>query len=521
MKLRGSQEPTHRLVAPHDYSRGLEVLELAQIIGLQLDPWQTEFLHDACAIGPRDRWASKDVAIELSRQNGKSIALMVRSLADLYLFGSKLVVYSAHRGETVGEMFRLAQELIEGTPELDAEVRRFSLTNGKEFVELKSRARMVFRTRTSGGGRGLSGDLVVLDEAQDLTDDHIAALAPTLVARPNPQLLYAGSAGGPESTVLGRLVRRLEAGDRHLTMWRWAASEDDDSADPRTHARVNPAYGIRIDPEDLEAAQSRMSPEGFAREHLGIGDYPVEDGEEWVIPKTAWDRCEDLTARVGGQLVFAADAKPDGTMSSIGVAGLRADGSVDVEVVAHEPGIRWVIPRLVELSWSHGFRGIVIDGKGPLAGQVPDLIELLKREHSRDPVLVNGSSHGGQRMQDVIAKLDGKRPVVLVTGAEDMVQACAWLHDATTGEPPMLWHRGAPKLTSALASAKARQLLNGWALRRQGQADISPLVSALLAGYGQKLLGRRTHRRPPPPPQKARGSRRGVSETADLMTVGF
>ncbi|MFW5415040.1 hypothetical protein J0910_00005, partial [Nocardiopsis sp. CNT-189] len=49
-----------------------------------------------------------------------------------------------------------------------------------------------------GGGRGLTADRVILDEAYNLSDDHMAALLPTMSARPNPQIVYTTSAPDKE-----------------------------------------------------------------------------------------------------------------------------------------------------------------------------------------------------------------------------------------------------------------------------------------------------------------------------------
>jgi len=73
-------------------------------------------------------------------------------------------------------------------------VRAYKHSHGEEGIYLKSGQRIHFRTRTGGGGRGFSGDKVILDEAMYLPPKVMSALVPTMSARENPQLWFFGSA---------------------------------------------------------------------------------------------------------------------------------------------------------------------------------------------------------------------------------------------------------------------------------------------------------------------------------------
>src|SRR5262249_56902333 len=110
------------------------------------------------------------------------------------------------------EAFLRIRHLIEGSPEFSAEVSRIRTTTGAEAVELKDGKRLRFVARSSGSGRGFSSDLVILDEAYKLGDQEMAALLPTLNARPDPQVWYTSTAGSPESVQLGRGGGRGVAG---------------------------------------------------------------------------------------------------------------------------------------------------------------------------------------------------------------------------------------------------------------------------------------------------------------------
>jgi phage terminase large subunit-like protein len=154
--------------------------------------------------------------------------------------------------------------------------------------------------RSSGSGRGFSSDLVILDEAYQLGDREMAALLPTLSARPDPQVWYTSTAGGQESVQLGRVrARGIAGGDPSLAFMEWSADEDDcDPASRKDWARANPGLGIRITPDYIEREMAALGPEAFARERLSIGDYPSDGGGWETISADAWSACAVPEARL-------------------------------------------------------------------------------------------------------------------------------------------------------------------------------------------------------------------------------
>ena len=100
------------------------------------------------------------------------------------------------------------QGRIDNHPSFRRRVRQVYLQRGAESIELKNGKRLRFIARTGGSGRGFTADLVILDEAYALGDAEMAALLPTLSARPNPQIWYTSTAGLPTSVQLGRVRER-------------------------------------------------------------------------------------------------------------------------------------------------------------------------------------------------------------------------------------------------------------------------------------------------------------------------
>jgi phage terminase large subunit-like protein len=283
-------------VPPFLVSEGERAADLAAAAGLYLDDWEQWVLEQGLGRSAARKWTAFEVALIVARQNGKGAILEALALAALFLddFGVDLILYSAHEFKTASEAFRRIQSRIENRPSFRRRVRQVYHQRGAESIELVNGKRLRFIARSSGSGRGFSADLVILDEAYKLGDEEMAALLPTLSARPNPQIWYVSTAGVPASVQLGRVRERgLRGDDPSLAFMEWSADPDAyDPADPRDWARANPGLGIRITPEYIAKERAALGPDEFARERLGIGDYPVDGAGEWeTIRADAWAAC--------------------------------------------------------------------------------------------------------------------------------------------------------------------------------------------------------------------------------------
>ena len=188
-------------------SAGPETIELAASSGLILDPWQGDVLTDS--MGERDdgKWQTSEVGLIVPRQNGKGSVLEARTLGGLYLLNEQLILWSAHEFKTAREGFLRMRALVDNYDHLRKKVRAIRTAAGEEGIELLNGSRLRFIARSRGSGRGFSGDLVILDEAYALSDEAMAALMPTLSARPNPQIWYTSSASS--SRCVNSSVRRI------------------------------------------------------------------------------------------------------------------------------------------------------------------------------------------------------------------------------------------------------------------------------------------------------------------------
>ena len=468
-RLLGDQRPRVCSLPPVPplSSAGSEAVDLAASAGIVLDDWQAYVLDRSLGERAPDRWAAFEVGLIVSRQNGKGTVLEARELAGLFLFGEELILHSAHEFKTASDAFRRIAATIQDNRQFSRHVKRIRTANGSEMIELNGGQRLRFVARSAGSGRGFSADVVILDEAYELGDKEMEALLPTLSARPNPQVWYASTAGNPMSVQLGRIRERgLRGGDQSLAFFEWSANEEDDPADPLTWARANPGLGIRISPEYIARERATLSPDGFARERLSIGDYP-SGGAQVRIEQ--WAACADPASRITGPVALAFAVERDGSSAAIAVSGRRADGRGHGELT--EPprrGTAWLIPRVLELAAAHDPCVLVIN---PVAAAGAFEKELAEHGFSTKP------GPGERRLQ--------------VVAAREYAQACGALAADVANDR---WrHLGQGPLDAAVAGAQTRDLADAWAWSwKHSRTDIAPLEAVTLARHGFATFGVKT-----------------------------
>ncbi len=454
-----ARQPTWR-TGPRDegVSLGRDAADLAELAGLDLDSWQRDVLVDALAVnGPR--WSAFEVAVIVPRQNGKGSILEALELHALYRVPDcRLILHSAHEFKTAKEAFRRIVALIDSNPKLRKR-SRVRYTTGEEGIELDDGSRLKFVARSSGSGRGFSGDLVILDEAYNLSDDMMSALLPTMAARPNPQLWYTSSAPLPriESDVLRRLCKRGRGGaSERLAYFEWCMAEHDDPLLPEVWAKANPAFPYRIDEEFVIREHEALGEEGFMRERLG---YWVEAGESGIVPMDVWVTLVDPeSAPAPSGVAYGLASAPDGSAAAVGSSGRRSDGLLHVDTVKWAQGTDWVVPYVIDLH-----------------------------SRKRRPIRVNPAGSEGAFIRPLV---EAGVEVVEVDG-RGYQAACGEFLDVVKNR--QVRHLGQRTLDTSVAVAGRRDVgkEGGWVWVRLGETDITPLVAATVALSGVQ------HRRVP------------------------
>lgn len=394
---RGSQLPRIESYPLFFTTAADDAVDLAAVAGLTLDPWQEHVLRGALGERQDGRWSAFRTCLVVPRQNGKNAILEARELAGLLLFGEKVIVHTAHEFKTANNsmialMNRIkACELIDyvrgGTGVAsDADIRDIDgfKTGNQPSIAMKNGHILQFAARSSGSGRGFTGDLVVLDEAYALKASEMAALLPTMSAKSidgNPQVWFTSSAGMPESDLLAGLREQgvSRSADR-LAYFEWSAADGADMLDKDSWYESNPALGYRISEEfiqdEYDTFMAADASEEFKRERLGIW---AKLGGESVFAAGVWADLKDEESKPGDRIVFAVEIAANRESASIGLLSFRADELVHAEIVENRVGTSWVGTRLAELQkrWNP-IATVAIAG-----GHVDSLVPSWKRDGAR------------------------------------------------------------------------------------------------------------------------------------------
>jgi hypothetical protein len=498
--------PAYLNVPPRIGSYGDEACDLATLYGRAPDAEQQISIDAMLSYRPGGRWAALESCRIEPRQNGKTGGEVLPVVFfDLFLMPPDKIVWTAHLFRTAREAFTDSVQLIDGCHTLAKRVKKITYANGEEAIELHNGGKLEFLARSKGGGRGLGGKRIVMDEALFLSGEAMGALLPTLAARSvtgDPQIMYASSAGVLGSDHLRGLRDRGRKGDdpslvyvEHCAPGSWdqphcelgpecphTVGTDGCALDDESLWKLaNPAVGRRITIDYIRAERRALPPEEFGRERLGWFTEPVAVGS---LPLEAWAECADESSRPSGRPVFMVDASPGSRSAAIVAAMYRIDGFPHLEVVAHGPGTDWVAARCATLA-RHKPLDWVIDPGGPAGGLLPELLAA------------------------------GIEPRQM--SSRDLGQACEAFTAAVTGRA--VRHLADPVLARAIVGAGRRDIGDGlWAWsRRKSETDICALVAATGAFWGLSVSPPPT----PPPPTPQVTSTNAGSETNALATAGF
>lgn len=453
----GAQSP-RVLLAPKAVSSDVDdAVFLASSYGLVPDEWQELVLEGWLGLRADGRWAAARCGLAVPRQNGKNGVLEIRELFGMVARGEKFL-HTAHEVKTARKAFLRLISFFENErqyPELANLVKEIRRTNGQEAILLSNGGSCEFIARSKGSGRGFTVDVLVMDEAQELSDDALAALLPTISASPsgNPQMIMTGTppSEGMDGEVFTRTrVAGVEGKDRRLCWHEWSCEGAVDMDSPDIWAMSNPALGSRLNIETVADERAAMDDETFGRERLGMWSVA---GSQRVIPNDAWQMLANTSLRdSGGQVAIAVDVSPDRNVATIVGASTTVGGLAYVDVIESRRGApAWVAERVAEICRGSDVRSVVIDSIGPASS--------------------------------LIEELGAKKVKVTETNARQMAKACAGFYDAVMDAK--FQHLGQPSLNSAVAVARKRSLGDAWAWsRKSAESDITPLVAATLALWG-------------------------------------
>jgi hypothetical protein len=186
----------------------------------------------------------------------------------------------------------------------------------------------------------------------------------------------------------------------------------------------------------------------FLRERMGWWESKARGG---LFHMPAWFRLVDPESQPGDRLIFGVHVTPDRSAAAIGVASQRPDGVLHLELVAHQPGVGWVVPWLLDRVERHGAAGVRAAGGMAAGALAPDL--------------------------EAIAGFD-------TLNATEVRRACASIFDLVTGGGVAV--RPHPALDAAVQAAARSTDRAEWIFDAPPEVDLSPLYAVTVAAWGAR-----------------------------------
>jgi hypothetical protein len=540
----GLKLPAYASVPEYDGTLGDEVGGFAADIGMPPDPQEQLALDIIFAVAPAEMRARRggkpsaayETGLVVPRQNLKTATFEMAALAWLYLYDEPLVVWSAHEYVTSQEAQFHMEGLILNSDLLRPKTARIVHANGSECIETIWGSRMIFKTRTKTGGRGLSANKVVLDEAFALKSGHMGALLPTMSAKPDPQVLYGSSACLEDSEILAELVSRGRPGDERdwesgqplhqvvagplaTAYLEWCAppaslacaeGEKCKHEKPKFDLRGNQVAGsagcgcdkpemwvlsnpsvdiMRPDggmlTEDYIRAERKSMPiDQFPRERMGWHDRV--DGAQSPLGTIDWFKCADRksTPRAGSPLALAFAVSPDGATAAVALAGWRQDGLPHGELIEHLPGTGWLLDFLLGVWERQQPCCLVMDPMGPSGA-----FEKILRQDRGDPWAVTRFVTAPKDTPGPPKLMPGDR-LLMVTSSREVAQGSGMLANAV--KEGTFRHPDQKPLNDAARDVRKRNVAQAWAFDSPDGKDITPVCAVMLAQLGLATYGAKT-----------------------------
>ena len=449
----GSQEPSVRIAPDYISSDGIDACKILRAGGMILDPWQVDVLDDWLGRNAAGRWAASTCGGSVPRQNGKSFLVEGRAEAGMLLFNEQ-VIYTAHLQKTATETFEEMANFFE-TGALTKYVQDIKTALGREQIILKSGARIKFLARTRNGGRGQHGDLLIVDEAQEMDEDAQASFLPAISASLNPQTVYVGTP--PDANAPGTVFRSIRmkaiSGKTEKVAWfEFSVKEIGNVRDQKRWAEANPALGRRILPSTVEGECEQMDADTFARERLGWWSPVITERKDYAISKDVWDACGSELEKPEGKTAYGVKFSPDGAFVYLCGAVKPKDGPARISMIKQEQtgiGTQWLADWLNERYKKASC--VVIDGRNGVDVLVDKISETW-------------------RAKDSVVRPNSKE---VIASASGLMNALA--------EKQLTWYSKQDILRESAITSVKRPIGGGWGF---GGDNSGPIEAAALALWG-------------------------------------
>lgn len=483
----GNQEPTFAAVGDYAYSLSDEVVEMFEEEGgATFYPCQKYEMQLMLARNANGEPSALTIGISKPRQNGKSYTGRYYA-AYMGVFEHRQVLYSAHHSTTTNKMFKALCDLFESPeryPDFAADVKNVSHARGYEGIYFKdwrdddgvlhSGGSIEFATRTNSGSRGGTYSVIIIDEAQELSNEEWEAMLPTASAASDvrdvgkmPQQIFFGTPPSPtcKGTVFREMHQAAHSDAKGSTWWiEWGIESGykifdivDASKAVALAYRTNPAMGYRIAEKTVANEYETMSIDGFARERLGWWTPVVEHKEDYAIPAEVFDACKSDELKPEGKTAYGVKFSPDGAEVALCGAVIPEDGAARISLIDIKPtglGVQW-------------------------------LAEWLNARYDKACCVVIDGRNGVDVLVDKISDTWRVKNSVIRPRMNDMIAAVSTLMDALS-EKAVTWYSGQAILRESAVTATKRKIGGGWGFGGDKSIVIEACALALWGAKNSK-----------------------------------
>jgi hypothetical protein len=492
--------PPRRELTP-ETSHGFAAIAFAEeMLHMRLFPWQEWLLKHALELNPDATYRWRVVVVEVARQSGKTMVLIVLALWHMYALKSRTVIGTAQDLSNAEKVWKEAVSLAQADEELAEMIpadgiylghpKQFQIIHNELGRELTSEYRIAAATRR--GGRGFSGDLILMDELREHQSwDSWAAVTNTMNARPRAQCWAFSNApdafgvvlrylralahrelGWPDGDedvqgeILGEIAALPEFEDMpevefDTGFFEWSMPPGLPRNDPEGLMQANPSCNHTEVTENCITYRALISGLRTSPAHIAEAEICCREttlGVGGPFPEGSWETTRDETAKpgVGAKICVCVEVSNRREQTYVTRAGLTTDGVAVVGVAQDRAGTDWVVDYLKE--------------------QRKTYTAVVVRSGAASPV--------GALLKDL---QDARLPIVEWKGTEISAghgQMFDRLRDSTVLHLP---HSG---LDAAATSAVERnQPGGGWVVdHSKSPTDVAPLLAAIGAVWGLNHL---------------------------------
>lgn len=372
----GRQTPTSSVILPYSETKGQEAIEIYNSTRRTAQEWQELLVYDMLATNEDNLWVHTKFGFSVPRRNGKNECVVIREMWGLK--NGEKICHTAHRTTTSHSAWeRLCDLLSEAKIEYKA-TKQFGL----ETINVEGGGKINFRTRSSKGGLGEGYDLLVIDEAQEYTDDQASALKYVVSDSPNPQTLFCGTPPTAVSagTVFMKLRNSALTGETINTGWaEWSVETMSDVHNRDLWYETNPSLGKILTERKIldEVGDDEID---FNIQRLGLW---IQYNQHSAISKAEWKEMEvTKLPKLKGDIYAGIKYGRDGANVALSIAIKTIDDNVFVEGIDCRPvrdGDDWIIKFLSSVK----IRKVVVDG----AGKQEILDQEMRKAGLKRPIL--------------------------------------------------------------------------------------------------------------------------------------